>query len=482
MNKTLDNITTKEQRKKFQPIFEGELARRSLYEFFKMAVPILYPAVKWDFNWHFKIVCDELQETTERMLRGEPKERDLIFNLPFRSGKSILINIIYPTWLWIKQPSLSVISVSATEALATRFSHQSKILIESPWFIERFKEIKLRSDSKSKLDYLNDKGGRRTAFGINSSVIGSGCNIMILDDPQTPEDSTPTALRNTLTTYQDTLYSRLDDPDIGFRVLLQQRISEGDLTEELLTMNPDGYKNICIPARLSKDLNPPELIHYYDEQGLFWPDRFSDKVLLNFENTLRPNAYSSQLMQRPSPEEGNIIKRIHFQIEKIEYLNDKNIQWELIIDTAYTKDTRNDPSALMLVGRYENTMIIRKVWQVWKEFNDLLSFIKEISKTYNVRLIRIEKISSGILIFQELKRQTQIPILPLTPGTKDKLTRVQSILPQLESGRCVLIKDSWNTDFINECILFPYGKYDDKVDCLFYTMSLVRTGGVTKFF
>lgn len=482
MNETTEQLL-KEKGEKLKPLLEGELAKRSLYEFFKMAVPVLYPSVKWDFNWHFKIVCDELQETTERMLRGEPKERDLIFNLPFRSGKSILINIIYPTWIWIKQPSLSVISVSATEALATRFSHQSKILIESPWFLERFKEIKLRADSKSKLDYLNDKGGRRTAFGINSSVIGSGCNIMILDDPQTPEDSTPAALRNTLTTYQDTLYSRLDDPDIGFRVLLQQRISEGDLTEELLTMNKEGYKNICIPARLSKDLNPPELIQYYDAQGLFWPKRFSDKVLLNFEATLTPNAYASQLMQRPAPESGNIIKRDGFTIETIDYLNDKqNIQWELIIDTAYTKDTRNDPSALMLVGRHENQMIIRKVWQVWMEFNDLLSFIKEKTTTYNIKLIRIEKISSGILIFQELKRQTTIPILPLTPGSKDKLTRVQSILPQLESGRCVLIKDKWNTDFINECITFPYGRHDDRVDCLFYTMSLVRTGGIIKFF
>ena len=473
----------KEKGEQLRPIIEAELGKRSFFEFMKMSAPIMYPAVDWFWNWHFEYCADILQQELERMLRKEPKEKDIIFNLPFRSGKSIMINVLYPVWMWIKDPAISVISVSATEFLATKFSHQSKILIESEWFVKRWgKEIVLRADSKSKGDYLNTKGGRRTSFGIGSTVVGSGASVMLLDDPQSPEDTSEVMLRQTLQTYTDSLYSRLDDPAIGFRVLLQQRISEGDLTAEILQMNPKGYKNIVIPARISQDLNPPELIQYYDHEGLFWPQRFTDKVLLNFENTLRPNAYSSQLMQRPAPETGNIIKRDSFIIETIDFLNDKkNIQWELIIDTAYTKNTRNDPSAIMLVGKYDNVMIIRKVWVVWKEFNDLLTYIKDITINYNIKVIRIEKISSGILIFQELKRQLTIPIITLIPGSKDKLTRVQSILPQLETGRCVLIKDDWNTEFINECISFPYGRHDDQVDVLFYAMNLIRSGGVTIF-
>lgn len=480
MNKLEQIIEEKGQHLK--PLIEAELGKRSFFEFFKLATPVLYPGVDWQYPWFYKYICDELQQELERTIRKEQKEHDLIISLPFRSGKSILINVMFPVWAWIVEPSISIISISASEYLATKFSHQSKILLESEWFKKRWKDVKLRADSKSKLDFINTKNGRRTAFGIGSTIIGSGADIIILDDPQSPDDISEASLRNTLQTYTDTIYSRLNNPGIGFRVLLQQRVAENDLTGELIEMNPGGYKNIVIPAKLTKDVNPPELAIYYDHQGLFWPERFTEKVLQDFENTLRPNAYSSQLLQRPSPEEGNIIKREQFKIEDITYLNDKHIRWELILDTAFTSNTRNDPTALMIAGKYQNTMIILKVWQKWMEFSDLIRYIREIVKNYNINIIRIEKVSSGILIFQELRRQLTIPILELQPGSKDKLTRVQSILPQLETGRCILIKDKWNMDFINECIQFPFGKHDDQVDCLFYTMNLIRMGGTTKFF
>jgi len=482
MSEKLDELL-KEKGDKLRPIIEAELARRSLFEFLKMSAPILYPHVQFEWNWHFEYICNELQAKTEAMLRGEEKDKDLIIGMPFRSGKSILINIIFPVFLWIKEPSLSIISVSASEALATRFSHQSKILIESEWFEKRWgNDIKLRPDSKSKLDFLNTKGGRRSAFGINSTVIGTGCSVMILDDVNTPDETSALALNSVLQTYQDTLYSRLDNPSTGFRVVLQQRIAEADLTGELLRTNPNGYKHVCIPARLTEHISPPELIKYYDHNGLFWPNRFSDKVLKNFEKTLRPSAYASQLMQRPAPEQGNIIKRDFFTIEPIKFLIDKKIQWKVLIDTAFTKNTQNDPSSIMLAGKYDNNIIIRKVWTVWKEMNDLLTFIKEKGEIYGVHSIHIETQTSGILIYQELKRNTNIPILELKPGSKDKLSRVQSILPQLESKRCILIEDpEWNTDFINECISFPYGKHDDSVDTLFYAMNLIKSGGITKF-
>ena len=472
----------KDKGEALKPLIEAELGKRSFYEFFKLCCPVLYPGVDWMWNWHFKYVCDLLDDAAIKMINKEEKEHDFIFNLPFRSGKSILINVMYPVWLWVKNPNLSIISVSSTEFLSTKFSHASKMLIESPYFQERWGHIfKLRSDSKSKGDYLNDKLGRRSAFGINSGILGHGSDVLIMDDPQTPSDITDLALTKTIQIYQDSLYSRLDNPKTGFRVLLQQRLAIGDISSWMMENNPEGYMNVVIPATLTNDLNPKELSQYY-QNNLFWEERFSQKVLDNFKKTLRSSMYAGQLLQRPTLEEGDMIKRNWFKkIPMSSIVNERLVKF-LVIDTAFTSNQVNDPSSIMLATKHKNHIIILKIWQKWMNFNDLLNFIQEVSTNHNPARVLIESTTSGISIIQELRRQTTLPVIPIPNPVKDKVSRVQGILPALESGRVMIVEDDWNTDFLNQCANFPYDRHDDMVDTLVYACTQINSGGITKFF
>ena len=482
----------------FLQLVEAEVSKRSFFEFFKLSAPILYPGVEFQWNWHFSYICDLLQNETERMINGIPKENDLIINLPFRSGKSIMISVIFPVWLWIKDVNINVMSVSATENLAVKFSHQSKMLIESKWFKDRFPNIKLRPDSKSKGSFINISGGRREAFGINSLVIGSGCNVMILDDLQSPDDISPTGLRNTITQFQDVLFSRLDNPGIDFRVLLQQRVHENDISGYLIRTNPDKYFNIVLPVILTEDLQPKELIEYYTQESspddpeptnrpkYFWPQRFNENVLADFRTSMRPNMYAGQLLQRPTLEEGEIIKRHWFKYIKLSellHLAKNGLQWNMVIDTAFTSNKKNDPTSIMIVTKVGNNLYIRNVYQRWLEFWELITNIQELQLEYNIKKIYIEEKGSGISIMQQLKQQTNFNIIPLTPGSKDKISRVNAITPVLEGGRVFLIEDQgWNDLLITECSTFPYGLHDDMVDCLTYSISeFLMKGGVTVF-
>jgi len=466
-------------------ILEAEVSRRSFYEFFKLSAPILYPGVEFQWNWHFEYISNILQEETERMSIGIPKNKDIIINLPFRSGKSIMISVIFPVWLWIKDKNINIISVSATESLAVKFSHSSKMLIESKWFKERFPEVQLRPDSKSKGAFINTSGGRREAFGINSLVIGSGCNVMLLDDLQSPDDVTPLGLRNTIESFQDILFSRLDNPSTDFRVLLQQRVHENDISGYLMRTNPDKYNNIVLPVILTEDLRPASLAPYFDH-GYFWPQRFSENVLADFRSTMRPNMYAGQLLQRPTLNEGDIIKRQWFKTIKLSellHLAPNGIKWDMVIDTAYTENRKNDPTSIMIIGKVGNNLYIRKVYQRWMEFVKLISSIKELQLEYNIKRIYIEEKGSGISIIQQLKQQSNFNIVPLSPGSKDKLSRVNAITPVLEGGRVYLIEDQdWNELLVSECAGFPYGLHDDIVDCLTYSIQeFLMKGGVTVF-
>lgn len=465
--------------KQLLKLLESELCKRSLYEFFKASSVILYPNVAWNYNWHFKYICDLLQMEVERIIAKEVKDKDYVVNLPFRSGKSILISIIFPVWCWIKDPSMSIITVSATDNLATKFSHQSKILIDSEWFQERFGSIfQLRLDTHAKGNYMNSSGGRRESFGINSGIIGSGCDIMLLDDIQSPDNVSAVGLKNTIESYTDVLYSRLNNPEISLRICLQQRVHQNDISGYLMRTNPDKYRHICIPAILTPDLSPKELaVNYIDK--LFWKERFSNKVLDDFKATMRPAPFAGQLMQRPVPEEGDLIKRAWFGRMKQSQALSLNLEWHLILDTAYTDKLKNDPTGMLIVAKHNNTIIIRKAFRKWLQFNELLDEIKELQKSYNVKRIYIEGKASGISIIQELKRATKYNVTTLTPKDKDKVTRVTASQPALESMRVILIEDDWNDTFLDECASFPYDVHDDLVDCLTYAVDefLNKSGG-----
>jgi predicted phage terminase large subunit-like protein len=448
---------------------ESEISKRSLFEFFKLACVVLEPSTKWDFNWHFKYVADILQSEIERIIRGEEKTKDYVINLPFRSGKSMLISIITPVWGLIKDPTLNIICVSSTMELATKFSHKSKILIESEWFVERFSKIfELRADSKSKANFITNHGGSLTAFGITGSILGSGCDLMLLDDVQSPSDATPAGLKSVIEVYQDIIYSRLNNPSVGLRLILQQRVNINDISGYLMRTHPDKYKSITIPAILTEDLTPPGLVEHYVD-GLFWGTRFNNKVLDDFRVTMRSTAYASQLLQRPTLEEGDMIKRSWFNIIKLSEVIKLNIKWNMIIDSAYTKNTINDPSGLMVVGKHNGDLYVRKMSQKWLQFNDLLGEIRELKTVYSIDRIYIETKASGISIKDELKRQFNYNVFPLTP-LGDKIERVVSCQPQLESGRVWLVEDDWNENFLSECAAFPNGR-DDQVDCLTYSIN-----------
>lgn len=463
-------------------VLESELSKRSLFEFFKLSTKVLYPGVNWEYNWHFKYIADLLQAEVERIALNQEKDRDFIFNLPFRSGKSILISIIFPVWCWVKNPMLNIITVSATDALATKFGHQSKILIDSEWFQERFgRTFQIRVDQKSKASYMNTMGGRREAFGINSGIIGSGCDIMLLDDIQSPDNVTPIGLKNTIESFTDVLYSRLNNPAVSIRICLQQRVHENDISGYMMRTNPDKYYNIVIPAILSQDLSPKELAVNYTDK-LFWKTRFSQKVLDDFKSTMRPAPYAGQLMQRPVPEEGDLIKRLWFKFRKLSEVLPLNLKWYLFLDTAFTSKTTNDPTGFLIVAKHNNILIIIKAQRKWLQFHELITEINELQKVYKVQKIYVEEKASGLSIFQELQRLTKHNLLKLNPKSRDKTERVIAIQPSLQSERVILVEDSWNEMFLSECASFPFGVHDDMVDTLAYAVEeLLMNNGITVF-
>jgi predicted phage terminase large subunit-like protein len=456
------------------------LYKKSFYRFFKAACQVLEPTTKWSFNFHHQYICDLLQKEAERIKDNLPKSQDIIINVPFRSSKSLMVSICFPVWCWLIKNDMKFINLSYSESLAIDHAGKCIILMESDWFRQLFPEIKMRTGFQSKTDFTLETGGGRFSAGFLGSVLGKGGDIIVMDDPNRFDMVNELGLNTVIHTYQDVVYGRLNAPTIGLRIIIQQRLHQNDLTGFLLQNFPDTHLHICLPAIKSPRIQPIYLSEKYMD-NLLWKDRFSQEVLSNYLEMLGTKGFNNQLLQEPVAEEGSILKKAWIQTVHWEDSFSK-LQWNLVCDTAYGK-AKGDASAIMIVARWNNGLLIKYCNRYFLEFPELVNKIIELYRQHNCQMIMIEPKGNGISVVQQIRRTTKLFIKESTPPKDDKVTRTNACSPTVESKRINIIDGSWNADFIDEICSFPFARYDDELDTLLISIEeLLNTGKVVAKF
>jgi predicted phage terminase large subunit-like protein len=449
----------------------AEICRRRYFEFFKE----FWGEINNDelvLNWHIENLCDELQQMAERVIKREPNPFDTIINIPPGTSKSTICTIMFPTWCWVRDPSLRIISSSYSSDLATSHAVKSRDLMRSDKFLQYYGHVfRPKADMDNKTHYENDKTGSRTATSTGGTITGKHAHIIIVDDPLNPQQSASEAERKNANDYLDkTLSSRKTDKKVTATVLIMQRLHEDDPTGHWLKKKGKKIKHICLPAKESVHVSPPELRKKY-ENGLLDPVRLDQEVIDLAKIDLGSYGYSGQYDQRPSPDEGGKIKKAWFKkigFEEFVKIAGPNRIVNLFADTAYTEKQKNDPTALMPACYHQNNLYIIHSEQVWKEFPDLLKHVPSYSLQYgytNKSRIMIEPKASGLSTVQSFKN-SKFNVIELPAPKDDKITRVSNVSAFIEAGRCFLIEGSWNENFLEECGSFPTGSHDDQVDNL----------------
>lgn len=469
--------------KKLEIVASKQLYQRSFYHFYKDAFVQLHNG-EYDDNWHAKYLCDVLQEKLFSVVRKERSTKDIIVNMPFRCSKSMLCTVMYPVWGWIIDPTLKFMNVSYSGDLALEHSRRSRDLIATKWFQRLFGNRVVLNPSVSALGlYANVSGGERRAVGIGGQITGSGCDIIIVDDPQNPQNAASDIERmNTIDKYDGTVYSRLNN-NRGFRLIVQQRLHEMDLTGKLLHPKlgrPEDHIHICMPGELDLEvLKPLDLQKYYVD-GLFWPSRMDRSTLNSYKKALGSLKYAGQVGQRPTPLEGGVWHRNWFHIiDASEVTRDpvKN-PINFIVDTAYSEKTsnNNDPSGFLSYFERDNKMYITNYTEDWFDFPELIKFLQRyVNKngyTEGSR-IYIEPKASGISVLQQLKQETKLNVIKIEGDfiKDDKLTRASSVSAMIESGRVFLIRGAWNEHYLMQVSAFPRSLHDEAVDVTVYGLN-----------
>lgn len=452
------------------------LCRLSYVEFLQEAWKIIEPSTNLQMNWHIRRIAAKLQEIVERLEAGQ-EAVNLVINVPPGTTKSTLVSKMLPAWVWTRSPWMKFIIATYESTLATNHALKSRDIMNSEWYRRCWGDIfRLKIDKNVKTEYENNRAGTVITTSVGGTIIGKHGDIIIIDDPNNPNVSVSRKELEDVNTWHDLILStRMTDKKTSVKIIVMQRIAQGDLSEYVLDKQDEKWEQICLPAELSDDIRPGGWSRFY-QNNLLDHERLGAEALRRLRSSLGSVGYASQVQQRPTVAQGNIIHRDWFTTHKMNDLQDRIAGHPMIffLDTAYTEKTANDPSGIIATCKVGHTLYVLNAKKVRMGFPDLVRFIGEFARNngYNEQsTIRIEPKANGISLIQQLRETTRLNVTQTPVPNESKQTRLNAIAPMIEGGRVALSEGLWNKEFIDEVCGFPRMKHDEYVDLLCYAAN-----------
>jgi predicted phage terminase large subunit-like protein len=447
----------------------GEKCRRSLHTYVREAWSVLEPGRKFIDGWHIGNICEHLEAVKRRELHF------VVINVPPGSMKSLLVNVMFPSWVWTDAPSERFLCIGSSDELPTRDSLKCRRLIESPWYQERWGDVyQLRDDQNAKTKYETDKTGVRGIGSFAGSILGERAGFILIDDPhKTDLAESDTVREGKLVKFREEIYGRREDENSGI-VIIMQRLNERDLAGFVLS---EGWADahVCIPMRheeqrkvwvkpfeVSEESRDPRAI----EGELMAPERFPEAEVAKTEKVLGAFGSAGQLQQRPSPRGGGIVQRDQFKFYRA---GDLPAEFDMIVDSwdCAFKDTAQ--SAYVAGGK----------WGRWKTRKYLLNQIRE-RMTFQGTLTAItrmrddDRVPDAVLVEDKANGPAVIDtlrlkisgLIPIEPRGS-KFARASAVSPQIEAGEVWLPHpddEPWVEAFISEWCALPNNAFWDQVD------------------
>lgn len=308
-------------------------------------------------------------------------------------------------------------------------------------------------------------GGGITGLDAGNPNIDGFSGALIIDDPlDVGKARYQTAREECVEFYTDKLETRRRTPNTP-TILIQQRLHKDDLTGFVKANRPGEWKFVTVQA-LQEDGNGNDIS--------FWEERYPVKHLQVMQDT-NPYLFNCQYQQDPISKGGNVIKSEWFGF----YPSWEDITPDRVFltgDTAQKKAEHNDYSVFCAWFTYKNNLylldMVRGKWESPELRKVAISFWDKWKGGWNGRapnVFYIEDKSSGTGLIQDMQRDTGIPVMGVQ-RVKDKLTRVEDVLPYIQCGRVFLFSnESWgfNPIILGECEEFRRDdkhKYDDIID------------------
>ncbi|MBT7930220.1 terminase [Candidatus Peregrinibacteria bacterium] len=459
-------------------IVEIALCEQSLLYFIRKAWRILEPTTNFKVGWHLEAICQHLEAVTKGQIRN------LVINIPPRHSKSLVTSVFWPCWVWINDPSSRWLFSSYAQELSTRDSLKCRRLLSSEWYRKRWgHKFHLTGDQNQKTRFENDKTGYRLATSVSGLVTGEGGNFLVVDDPHNVKQAESDTIRKgTLRWWDESMSTRLNDPKTGCKVIVMQRLHEGDLTGHVLEKDAN-YVHLRLPARFEKENKCITMLGFEDprtEEGEpLWKGLYDEESLSNLEKELGSEyAIAGQLQQRPSPRGGGL-----FAVENFSFV-DSIPPSEIIRTVRYwdkggTEDGAFTGGCKMHKMKNNSFIVEHLVSGLWKapKREQMIKNVALNDGRATIVGIEQEPGSGGLESADNTVKNLAGFAVKKDKVTGDKVLRAEPYATQIEIGNVYLLRGAWNTDFIKQHELFPMGLRKDFVDCSSGAFNLLNGKG-----
>jgi len=399
-------------------------------------------------------------------------------------------------------PNRQILLVGETHSTVARWVREMAQLIEHPSgilsYLKPEKNIKWGTDEF--IVARNSMSGEPSvrAVGVGGSMLGSGADDIIGDDIVSLVNSATIAKREKLTEWFDNVLTPILKKD-GHMTIIGTPWYEDDHYAHLRALAP-VWKTMEYPAIgdypgliLSGDYLPEvmeKMIKIMETRerviaflssypgGALWPEEYPMERLMEMKRLMGSIAFARQFMLDLSLIEGGMVKKEWFKWHT--KLPDAPLIWRIGVDPSLGKTETSHYTGIVVDAKDKTT------GKHYIEYQDAGRWqahgrTQAISKMYNLcpeSHIVIEDSSVTYDYIGMLRRDTDLPIKPISPRGRDKVSRLNTITPAMERGDIsfnVRLKASL---LVRQLIEFPKGTFDDLVDAWVYAiMSANQSGG-----
>jgi predicted phage terminase large subunit-like protein len=387
--------------------------------------------------------------------------------MPPRHGKSELCSIYAPVW-WLKHwPDESVCVSSYAAELADGFGRKVRNIIdEHPAQLG----IKLAKDSTSASRWhIEGKRGGMFTSGVGGPLTGRGFHFGVCDDPfKNFEEAHSEVMREKVWDWWRSTFWTRREPNACV-LLVMTRWHHDDLAGRLLTHEPEAWDVINYTA-LAEDKD----ILGREANSPLWPERYNEQALGEIKRTIGSAMFEALYQQRPTVDEGAIIKREWFgYYQRLPEGKPSKLVWSY--DTAFKTKAENDYTASQLWGKWGGDYYLLDLRKERLEFPELKRrALASYEGSPRPDALLIEDKASGQSLIQELRKNSRVPVIAVKVDS-DKVSRCYAVTPLIEAGRVYLpAKHPLIDDFVQECTAFPLGAHDDQVDAMTQALNHLK--------
>ncbi len=420
----------------------------------------------------------------------ETRDARLIWCMPPQEGKTTMIRRLIEAVLK-ESPDTAVIVATNNSSLAREMGGALRDDIRDN---VATLGLRLRRDvaARSEFKLLGRRGGVY-AVGIGGSLTGRRCDLLIIDDPvkNRQQAESETYRQSTFDWWTSTASTRLS-PGAPVIVVLT-RWHEDDLAGRLLAgEDKDRWRLVSIPAQADHSPEKGQTDPLDREPGEYMASARVDMKTREPRSVAQWEAvkvekgsrdWTAMYQQRPSPAEGNILKRDWWQryhtplwLEEggRRYVVDRDVEVIQSWDLAF-KDTKTSDYVCgqVWMRRGVEAFLLDQVHGRFDFVATCIEIVKLSQKWPQAHAKIVEDKANGPAVIATLQQKVG-GLIPEEP-TGSKVARASAVSPFIEA-RNVWVPDDvlapWADGFIEECAGFPNATHDDRVDAM--TQALNR--------